>query len=79
MRYALLGAVLFLSMFVASDALAACYECSVDQEGVASCTWEEEVNAGLWANCEGGQICFYMPGGGRICLPFCGSGRCFLV
>jgi hypothetical protein len=80
MRYALLGAVLFLSMFVASDALAACYECDLDPySGDAVCTYHEEVNAGLWADCEGGQTCFYLPGGGWWCTPYCSRHRCYLV
>lgn len=79
MKYALVAAVLLLSLFVTADSLAGCYECSV-HDGYASCEYMEDVNAGLWADCEGGQMCYSMPGaGGGSCMPYCGTSRCYLI
>lgn len=32
-----------------------------------------------WADCQGGSRCWYLPGAGWHCEPYCGSRRCYSV
>jgi hypothetical protein len=53
----------------------ACQECSKDTQ-YAYC---DPSNPGYWANCKGGQICYWDAMRGWLCEPDCGGTRCYFV
>lgn len=87
MRKAILAIVLILAAAAASASNTSqyispfqgpspCSGCDVGQDGIASCY---AADAGDWADCAGGQMCFYDPGLGWYCEPYCGQNRCLYV
>jgi hypothetical protein len=50
-----------------------CYDCTAGTGAGAECY----TGGRYWRDCEGGSICWYMPGGGVQCQPYCGRHRCY--
>ena len=51
-----------------------CYDCTGGSgTGSAKCY----TGGRYWRDCEGGTICWSMPGGGTTCQPYCGRTRCY--
>lgn len=71
-------AVLVLSLLVATPALACQYCYWNDSAPYANCF---DGAPGLpypqYADCEGGRMCWKMPGGGMYCEPGCNGQMCF--
>ncbi len=87
-------AVLCAALFLAAAALAdgptepgvtdpnqtaTCSECAVGPDPVGHCdSVDLEYSRGRWADCQGGQIC-YWSGYAWYCEPYCGRQRCYFV
>lgn len=52
-----------------------CYDCDTMPGTGATCYTDGR----HWADCQGGSICWYMPGVGWHCEPYCGRRRCYNV
>lgn len=59
------------------DTSSPCSECSTDHV-YAYCDSDAGFDAQRWADCQGGQIC-YWSGSVWVCEPDCGGRRCYLV
>jgi len=55
-----------------------CQECSRDTEN-AYCSAAQSFSEQRWANCQGGQVCYWDAAGGWYCEPDCGGTRCYIV
>ena len=56
-----------------------CQECVMEEDFMAHCYESESIHDANWSPCTGGQVCFYMPGAGTLCIPDCGGTRCYVA
>jgi hypothetical protein len=55
-----------------------CVECSRDQFN-AYCDSDVGFDRQRWADCKGGQVCYWDSLQGWLCQPDCGGTRCYIV
>jgi len=63
---------------LAGDPIPGCSEC-VAEGGRGVCYESYSIHDSNWADCIGGQRCWYMPGSGLYCIPYCSESRCLVV
>jgi len=54
-----------------------CAECEITENHEGVCYWD--VPGAAWADCAGGQYCYWDGALGWKCEPYCGKNRCLYI